>query len=211
VPFQEGEVVKKALGKLRNLLRIDPLTNFVNQRTVREKFLILGFSGLLLASGDYFLWVSPVVGVLTRTLPTDAAAKLELQNMKEDQKNETQIRDRLTRVKAELEERERGMSAASQTDDLLEGLSTLAMQSGVRITSVNPSEGGPASRKYVYSPFPIDVKAMASTHELGAFLSSLETGDIPFKVLNLRINQDPQSPKKHLIELKVETYRRKVS
>ena len=200
--------MKLSLNKIQSALRINEMADFVNARSAREKLLILGFGGLLLFGVDYFLWLSPVINSLSRTIPSYIGAETELQNMREDKKNEAEIKKRLERLEAELVVQEKGIEAADQIDALLEGLSKQASQSGVRITSLSPLDDGSSRHIGPYASLPIDIKATASTHELGGFVSSLETGETPYKVLNLKISENPQDPKKHLIQLKIETYRR---
>ncbi len=200
--------MKLSLSKIQSFLRIDVVVDFVNRRSVREKLLILGFGGIMFLSLDYFLWLSPVIKTLSQTIPAYMAAETELQNMKDDKKNETDILKRLERIESELQIREKGIEAGSQIDTLLEWLSKQAAQSGVRITSLNPLDAGSGSRVGIYSSIPIAIQATAGTHELGAFLSSLETGETEFKVLDLKVGENAQNPKKHLIDMKVETYRK---
>jgi len=200
--------MKFSLSKVQSLLRVHALADFINGRSIREKFLILGFGGLILLSLDYFLWLSPVIQTLTRTVPAYMATETELQNMRDDKKNETEIKARLEHLEAELTSKERRIEAADQIDALLEGLSKEATQSGVRITSLSPSEDGPRVTVGAYTSLPIDIKATAGTHELGDFLSRLEAGETAFKILNLKIIENAQNPKKHLVDIKVETYRK---
>lgn len=200
--------MKLPLGKLQSLLRIDVLVDFVNSRSVREKLLILGFGGILFLSLDYFLWLSPVIKTLSHKIPAFIAAETELQNMRDDKKNEAAILNRLKQIEGELQAREKGIEAGSQIDTLLEGLSKQAAQSGVRITSLSPLEEGSGKKVGNYSSIPIAIKATAGTHELGGFLSSLETGETEFKMLDLKVGENSQNQKKHLIEMKIETYRK---
>ncbi len=200
--------MKMSLNQIQLLLHIDVLADFVNRRSVREKLLILGFSGILFLSLDYFLWLSPVMKSLSHTIPAYMASETELQNMRDDKKNETDILKRLERTEVELQLREKAIEAGSQMDTLLEALSKQAAQSGVRITSLSPLEEGGGKKVGIYSSIPIAIKATAGTHELGAFLSSLENGETEFKVLDLKVGENSQNQKKHLIEMKVETYRK---
>lgn len=200
--------MKLSLSKIQSTLRIHALADFINSRSVREKFLILGFGGLIFLSLDYFLWLSPVIHTLARTVPAYMAAETDLQNMRDDKKNEADIKARLERLETELAAQEKRIEAADQIDALLEGLSKEASQSGVRITSLSPSEEGPRVKVGAYTSLPIDIKATAGTHELGDFLSRLEAGETAFKILDLKINENTQNPKKHLVQIKVETYRK---
>ena len=200
--------MKFSLGKLQSVLRINEMADFVNARSTREKLLILGLGGFMLLSLDYFLWLSPVMTSLSRTIPAYMSAESDLQNMRNDKKNESEIKKRLERLETELAEQEKGIETADQIDALLEGLSKQAVQSRVHITSLNPLDENSSRRTESYESLPISIKAIASTHELGGFISALETGSTPFKVLDLKITTNPENLKKHLVELKIETYRR---
>lgn len=196
------------LSKMRARIGWDRFAEFLNQRSPREKVMFLAFGAILLLSADYFLWLGPVVKHLSESVPALASEEAELQNLREDKRNAADIRARYDRVQSELESREKAVEAANQIPALLENLSKLAGRSGVRITSLSPLESSaPANGKF-YAPLPIEIKAQAGTHELGKFIESLEIGDTAFKVLDLKINPSSGNPKKHAIEMKVETYRK---
>jgi type IV pilus assembly protein PilO len=198
----------KPLDSIKSKLRLDLFAGFMNQRSPREQLMILAFGGIFLFFVDYVIWFSPVLKAITQTAPALSSLEIDLQGLREDKKNADVIKGRYQQYEEELANLEKGLEAANQIPVLLENLSQMASSSGVRITSLTPVESGQSGSAKLYSAQPIEMKATAGAHELGNFLSVLETGPTVFKIRNLSISPNPLNPKKHLIEVKMETYRK---
>ncbi len=187
---------------------VDAAVNFLNARNQREKLMVLVFGGIFIFTVDYFLWLGPVVNVLTRTVPILSSLHEELDALKTDQKAAPEIKKKWDGIQNELSEKEKGFQGADQLPALLENLSKLASESGVRITSVKPvGDSVPVGSKLYFS-VPIQVNASAGAHELGAFLSKLETDETFYKITDLKIEANPSNPRKHVIGMMLETYRK---
>ena len=170
----------------------DFIANFLNSRNVREKQLLIGFVIVFIFCADYFVLLQPVLSIFTQVSPKVAPLKEELKGLKEDLKSKEAIQKKWEDAKKDLAEKEKFFIAPDETPALLENLSKEALRSGVKITSLEPfDQVRPASAKSVYTSLPIQVKAMAGTHELGNFLSRLETGSTLFKVKDLKISSNP--------------------
>ncbi len=90
---------------------------------------------------------------------------------------------------------------------LLESLSEMAKSANMRIAGIVPiAQKGSEAGNRVYKEIPIMITAKAGYHELGHFLSSLESSDRFMKVADMQIKADKASPKKHDVELLVVTY-----
>ena len=189
-------------------LRFDFIANFLNTRSLRERLLALGFAAALVFFVDYFFWLKPAAQTLMRTMPTLSSFEAELDELKQDKKNEAVIREKGESAQKEFKEKENRIGASSQIASLLENLSKLASESGVKIMSLKPIEVlNPASGK-LYFAVPIQISATAGTHELGGFLMRLETGATFFKITDLKIAANPANERKHSVEMMVETYRK---
>ncbi len=94
----------------------------------------------------------------------------------------------------------------------IEFLSRLASQTQVRILSIFPQrtpdagKGVPESAPLVYKDIPIQVDAMAGYHQLGTFISLIESGEKPIRISSLRISSNPKEPKRHTIKLLLRSY-----
>ena len=73
---------------------------------------------------------------------------------------------------------------------------------------MKPIEAPSSAGTKLYFSVPVQIHATASTHELGNFLSKLETGPSFFKVTDLKITATTTDPRRHSVELMVETYRK---
>ena len=189
-------------------LPFDFVANFLNARAPRERLLLVGFAVVLVFVVDYFLWLAPVSAALMRTIPSLSSTEAELDELKEDQKNQSAIKQKWGSVQKDLKDKENGIGGSSEIAPMLENLSKLASGSGVKITSLKPVENMNPAVSKLYFSVPIQLQATAGTHELGLFLMRLETGGTYFKVANLKISANSANERKHLIEMMVETYRK---
>ena len=187
---------------------IDRFANFLNSRTLREKQMIIIFGLVFIFFLDILLVIQPFAKMFTEVAPKITPLKEELKSLRDDLKNKTQIRQRWEDAKKEMEEKERSFIAPDETPALLENLSKEAQKSGVKITSLEPSDSKASGSKSLYAVLPIQVKAGAGTHELGSFLSRLQNSATFFRVADLKINTNPINERKHLIEITMEALKK---
>src|SRR6185295_17138139 len=109
-----------------------------------------------------------------------------------------------------------------QEDQVIKLLSDLAAQSQVKIQSIFPQRAArdlkdakpakDASGKpipvepVVYKKVMIQIDALTGFHQLGRFISMVETGDRPMQVHSMRISSDPKEPKRHHVKLLIDAY-----
>ncbi len=90
---------------------------------------------------------------------------------------------------------------------LLESLAEMAKSSNMSIVGIVPVEmkkDKPKGR--VYAEIPIMISAKGGYHELGRFMSRVETSDRFIKIIDMQIKVNKPIPKKHDVELSVVTY-----
>lgn len=182
---------------------MENLNRFLKSRTRNEKVLLLFFAVLFAFTLDYFVWLGPVLSMFSQTSPQLRSLKVDLQTLRDDRKNSVFIEKKWKELKGKLTEAETRFIAPSEIPWLLEQLSVMARDSGVRITSLKPV-AAPESSGY-YSRIPIRIQALAGTHEFGCFLEKLETSTTFFKIQDLRIVAAGDD-QRHAFELSLETY-----
>ena len=185
----------------------DLAANFLNSRSVREKQLIFGFVIALGLGADLALFVQPVAGILFEFAPKLPPLRQELRELKQDTKSKDAIKKEWEDSRLALQQQQTSFISVDGAPALLEDLSKEAQRSGVKLTALKPSENAEGG-KSLYSRLPIEIKAMAGAHELGQFLSNLETGKTFFRVKDLRVTMNPQNERKHLVQLSLETYKK---
>ncbi len=161
---------------------------------------------------DYFLLINPVIGVVMSTSPKLAVMKRQLEELKDDHRNKPLIEQTWEATKKRLAEAESHLVASNELPALLENLSALAQDSGVKIISLKPIETVAKTEKAEnvrrYHSIPIEINALSGTHELGKLLSKLESGPTFFRVTDIKITADSANIRRHSILLGLETFGR---
>lgn len=180
----------------------ESVNQFLQTRSHNEKLLLLVFAVIFAFAIDYLLWLHPLIGVFAETGPQLTSLKTDLQTLRDDKKNAPLIEKSWKDTKDRLSEAEKRFIAPSEIPSLLEQLSVMARDSGIRITSLKPVASETSG---YYSRIPIRIQALAGTHSLGQFLEKLETSTTFFKVQNLHISSGSDD-QRHIIELNLEVY-----
>lgn len=181
---------------------------FLRARSARERMILMAAGSLLIFTIDYFFLFQPVIGALSRSIPEAAWQKRDWKELKEDDRDRALIHARWQEAGRTLAEKEKVFSDFNEVSALLENLSKLAVQSGVRITSLKPMEPAPGAASARYRPALIRIDGLAGTHELGAFLAALEGGETFFGVKDMKITANAADSRRHLFELDIQAYRK---
>ena len=185
----------------------ESLINFINSKNPREKKMIIILGIMFLFFADYWLLLTPVTRFFTTTMSKKVTLEREVEGLVHDEKNRLVIQKSLEVAQQNLIVQEASFVTAQEVPFLLESLSNLASESGVKILSVKPQDNSKQVDKGQYSPLPIRIQGLAGTHEFGTFLARLESNRIFFKVKSVRISENPASPRRHMVELEVDAYR----
>ncbi|MFH1799009.1 MAG: type 4a pilus biogenesis protein PilO [Candidatus Omnitrophota bacterium] len=116
---------------------------------------------------------------------------------------------KLEELKAELEAYSQGIPDQKDLPEFLEELSSVAESSNVKILSITPSDLKPLvkeSGSAYYREIPIVITAKSGYHELGYFISDLETSKRFITIAGLRMRYNPKTPRKHDVKMILKTY-----
>ena len=189
--------------------------------TSREQRTLL--VGGLLALLVLYIYGAYVIGPLLHEVKKledqVAASQQRLQLLETATANEAAIRQQHRQVEEAVLALKRTLPAEQQLPAVIERLSDLASQAGVKIQTIfpqRPGEEGAASSAppkptasagpVVYKDVLIQIDAAAGFHQLGTFLSLVETGDDPMQVSSLKIQADPKGVKWPQVRLVIKTY-----
>lgn len=184
------------------------LTDFINSRNPREKIMFVFLFIAAVFAIDYILLVQPIVNLFMNELPLQKSLKAELVELKEDQKNKENIQKNYVELKTRFEEILATFIENDQVPELLENLSKIASDAGVRIVTIKPSPESTVDSIPGFSLLPIEMTASSGTHALGNFLYRLESDKMFYRVEGLSIQANPAEPGKHQITVRLETYRK---
>ena len=146
-------------------------------------------------------------------------ARTELASLKQATANESGLREQHQQVQEVVSSLRGLLPAEEELPSVIEFLSDLARQTQVKIQTVFPQrplgdlemlKGRDATQKPdapdVYKEIPVQIDAQGSFHQLGTFLSLVESSDKPMDVSSLRISSNPKDARWHTINMTILTY-----
>ena len=147
------------------------------------------------------------------------SAREQLKVLEAATANEAALREQYREVSQTVESLRRLLSSEEELPAVIERVSGLATETGVRIQAIFPQrpvetagagtpsqQGAAASASLVYKEIPIQVDALTGYHQLGAFLSQVESGEKPTRVSNLRIAGNQKDLRRHSVKLVLRSY-----
>lgn len=183
------------------------ITEFINSRNKREKILFIFLFWAFLLGMNYLLLMQPVINLVFNEFPHQKMLKEKIRIMEADRKSARTISQQYEEVLKRNEEARSRFVRPDGTPELLNAFSQTATQSHVRILAVTPLEETKPENLNGFMRLPIQVEALAGTHELGDFLVRLESGPFYFKVIDINISSNPDDETQHRVLLKLETFR----
>ena len=144
------------------------------------------------------------------------SAREELKALQDTTANEPALRNQYHRLSEAVASWRTRLPSEEELPAVIEYLTALANQSQVKIQTIFPQhpttptqemggskkgEAGP-----VYRDVAIEIDALAGYHQLGTFLSLVETGTRPMQLSSLRISGEPKEPKRHRVKMIIRAY-----
>ena len=202
------------LSKLREELlpklktQYESAANYLNARSLREKWMILGLAAAFVITLVILLFLQPLSGALMKTWTELSELRSTRNALKEDKRDRDKILKTWQDTQTRLTEAELKFLAETDIPRLLQSLSGLAADASVKIVSLSPVALDPNApqSKGVYIPIPFKLTAQAGTHDLGGFLASLESGETFFVVTNLKVTGSEAGL--HDFEVDLQAYRK---
>ena len=158
----------------------------------------------------YFVFFPQIIRVFDLTAKT-GKIKSELRGARVVIKDYESLKNGLKERTQKVESYEKKLPAEQEIPVLLEDLSNMVKASDIKIVGIVPAmsyfkDDKSVNKSQIYREIPILITAKSGYHELGAFLTSLESSDRFMKVADINIKANKASPKKHDVELMVCTY-----
>lgn len=174
--------------------------------------------------------VNPLFQNVLRLRTEARSAATELQHVQQAVDQEEQLRELAGTLSSEVERFRTGLPPVTNVLSVVERFSQLANQSGVKIQTIAPqrvvdllpvpaatkdkakSKGkskekgrdpAPPPPPSLYREIAIQVDAVAGFHQLGTFLSLIESSPQPMQVRALHMTQNAKEPRRHVIKMTV--------
>ena len=171
---------------------------------------------LIIAWVQVTLIIGPLLQVARRSQEQVRAAREQLRVLELGTMNEAALREQHRQLQDTVASLRSLLPAEEEVPRVIELLSDLAGRSQVKIQTIfpqRPAEGSTASAAQAaaappvyYKDVLIQVDGLAGYHQLGTFLSLVETGDKPMQVSTLEISPEIRESKRFRIKLVIEAY-----
>jgi Tfp pilus assembly protein PilO len=177
---------------------------------------------VVLVLGAGILWmyvvciVQPLLGEVRELGQQLRAAREELKILEVSAANESALRQQHGKVQEAVASLRKLLPSEEELPQVIELLSDLAGQSQVKIQTIfpqrpaapNPADLAKSERASAeaYKGVIIQVDALSGFHQLGMFLSLVESGEKPMQVSSLRISADEKEPRRQRVKLLLKTY-----
>lgn len=177
--------------------------------------------GALLAILVLWVYFTSIVGPLVRAggnlIREVQQAREKVKTLEHSTANEETLRQQHQEVTQTVSSLRRLLPPEEELPAVIELISTLANQSQVKIQTIFPQRSlggldsvsaaaGGAPAPVYYKEIPIQIDALAGYHQLGSFLSLVESGEKPMRVASLRISANPKESKRHSVKLLLRSY-----
>lgn len=155
----------------------------------------------------FFIFI-PKVKVVLKNLSQAGEMKAKIIKTEKAWANRAQIEQKITQTDEKIRNYEKELPGKKEIPQVLRYLSDSARKLNVKITEIKPAEeeDGFAQENLIYSSVPISLKAECGYHELGRFVSELETADRFMKISDIKILANPYNEDRHYVRLTVITY-----
>ncbi|MDD4956688.1 MAG: type 4a pilus biogenesis protein PilO [Candidatus Omnitrophica bacterium] len=185
----------------------DKVRAFLEEEQYRE-YLILGVGAAVCL---IYIAIAIVPGVLRlgSNITGIAQANIRITQLNEKVKKLAKTSEELAKLRAELETYSRGLPDQKEISTFLEGISSVAEGANIKILSITPidmPELGAKDDKTFYHEVPIVLTAKGGYHQLGDFISRLESGERVITIKDLKINNSSKTPRVHDIRMVLLTY-----
>lgn len=167
---------------------------------------------VVLGLGILYLYINflllPQIRGVAKAYDKARKAGVDVRAAERDASKVEVLKKEVAQYKGKIESYESMLPAEQEIPKLLEDLSGMANNSGVKIIGITPlqSKREASSGQEIYQETPILINAKSGYHELGKFISRLESADRFMKVVDINISTSKASPKRHDVELLVLTY-----
>ncbi|MBN3038668.1 MAG: type 4a pilus biogenesis protein PilO [Candidatus Omnitrophica bacterium] len=119
-----------------------------------------------------------------------------------------QLKQKIALLNEKIDYYEKELPGQKEIPAVLKYLSDSARKLKVKITEIKPATESEVSGQetLIYYGVPISLKAECAFHQLGKFLSELESADRFIKITDIKVVDDPMKVDSHYVRLTAITY-----
>ncbi len=178
----------------------------------------LGLVGVLVLWIYYTYVIAPLMASVSDLERKIHSGDTELQHIQQALAQEPKLKREQEDLSEVMRKLRAVMPAEQELASIIEQLSGMATQAGVKIQTIFPQrslesfkvvaglDDKHSERSKLFKEIPIQINALAGYHQLGTFLGRVEQGKQPMYLKSLRITTNPKELRRHTIEMVVIAY-----
>jgi len=156
---------------------------------------------------DVFLGIMPQMGAISQIDDQINQTTVQIQQEMDDRLKVNLIKKNLEKTRVQLSQLSIKVRPAQEVPSILETISNVANDNGVKIDQLAPDkahqESLDSSSENKYYALPVVIKARCGYHMFGRFLNKLEDENIYFIVKDFIVQNDGKDPRMHLFTLTI--------
>ncbi len=167
--------------------------------------------------GVYYTYVlGPLFRRLKELGQTLQTTRVQLQHLELALASEPQLRQQQAQLSSQVASLRTVIPSEEELPSVIKLLSDVASHTNVKIKTIFPVRfleplptspaAPPKPEDHLYNEVPIQIDALAGFHQLGSFLSQVESGEYPMRIQSLRIMGNPKEPRRHEIKVTLSGY-----
>jgi Tfp pilus assembly protein PilO len=162
-----------------------------NKLDLKIRYAIFGGIFLLIFLLDIFTLMGFQMGNIQKIDADKLTMQQSIDQLKADLKRVDQMKASLQNSRSQLESLNAKIRSVNEVSSLLEDISRIANEAGIKIEQLNPQTDPPqlllSSGTVKYYSLSIVIQATSSYHVLGHFINQLESANLFFTLTNLMI------------------------
>lgn len=192
-------------------MKLDLKLDFLKKVKKQEIMVFAIAVCLLVLVGYYLLFLSPVISKFLSVFREVSRIESRLDKAELSIERMPVSKKEIGELKAKADFYGSKLPKEKEFPEVLEGLSDMAKSAGVKITKIIPvkkSRGDfeKSAHSDIYSQQGILINAQCGYHQLGAFISEIESAERFMEVSDIKIEAGKVNPKRHNVQLAVNTF-----
>ena len=166
---------------------------------------------IIIIVGYYFIFLSPLASKFTSLLHKTSALQSTINTAELSINSMPKIKREIEELKSREGFYSNKLPREEEFPAVLEDLSNMAQNSGVKMTKILPMKDSGISVKEnadldIYRQKAILINAQCEYHQLGAFIAELENAERFMEISDIVIQAGRVNPKRHNVQLIVKTF-----
>lgn len=183
--------------------------DFLKKIKKREIIVFAIVACIVVFAGYYRFFLSPVISKALSVFREASKLQSRLDKAELSINRRSTLRSEIEELKSKANLYSHKLPKEEEFPAVLESLSAMALNSGVKITKILPLKKSipeDSSHAGIYSQQEISITAQCGYNQLGMFIAELENTERFMEVSDIRIEAGRMNPKKHNVQLVVKTF-----